>query len=162
RAARPVGHRAGGADRLPVRRAVRDGIRPVAGPARAGLRPGGSAVPGRPRGRGGGGARRGAPGRGPAGRPRAGGLGHRRPSAGAFPGVGGGGRRRVPRGEREGLVAGSVLDDAWMDEVDASRGALFTAEGLLMYLELTDVEQLLGVLARRFPGQRLVFDALPR
>jgi O-methyltransferase involved in polyketide biosynthesis len=68
----------------------------------------------------------------------------------------------LPRGERQDVVAGSALDEAWMDAVDPSRGLLITAQGLLMYLELDDVEGLLARLAGRFRGSAVVFDAVPR
>jgi hypothetical protein len=59
-------------------------------------------------------------------------------------------------------VAGSALDQAWMDAVDASRPVLITAQGLLMYLHERDVHALIGGAARRFPGQAMVFDTAPR
>jgi O-methyltransferase involved in polyketide biosynthesis len=68
----------------------------------------------------------------------------------------------LPLGPRQRMLATSVLDESWMGEVDASRGLLLTAQGLLMYLEIADVEWLVGVLARRFAGSALVFDAVPR
>jgi O-methyltransferase involved in polyketide biosynthesis len=64
--------------------------------------------------------------------------------------------------ERVRTVAGSALDEAWMDEVDSSRGVLITAQGLLMYFRPEDVYGLIGRCAERFPGSELVFDAIPR
>jgi O-methyltransferase involved in polyketide biosynthesis len=69
--------------------------------------------------------------------------------------------RLLDRGERQTLIAGSALDTDWMDEVDASRGLLITAQGLLMYFDFDDVERLVADCRRRFPGATLVFDAMP-
>jgi hypothetical protein len=46
--------------------------------------------------------------------------------------------------------------------VDGAAGVLLTAQGLLMYLEPRDVHGLVARCAERFPGGRLVFDAVPR
>lgn len=70
--------------------------------------------------------------------------------------------RLLPGSPRLRMVAGSVLDPAWMDAVDPDRGVLLTAEGLLMYLPPGRVRQLLADCAARFPGGALVFDAVPR
>jgi O-methyltransferase involved in polyketide biosynthesis len=67
----------------------------------------------------------------------------------------------LDRGERQTLIAGSALDGDWMDQVDASRGLLITAQGLLMYFGFDDVERLVADCRRRFPGATLVFDAMP-
>ena len=56
----------------------------------------------------------------------------------------------------------SALDPRWIDEVDASRGVLVTAQGLLMYLPLSEVARLIVTCARRLPGQGMVFDVAPR
>ncbi|MGZ4454040.1 MAG: class I SAM-dependent methyltransferase [Nocardioides sp.] len=71
-------------------------------------------------------------------------------------------RRLLPAHERRSQVDASVLDPAWLDTVDASRGVLFTAQGLLMYLERGEVHRLVSRLALRFPGGELVFDGVPR
>lgn len=71
-------------------------------------------------------------------------------------------RRLLPDGPRQRSVARSALDPGWMDEVDASRGVLLTAQGLLMYLQPEAVAGLLAACAERFPGATLVFDAVPR
>jgi O-methyltransferase involved in polyketide biosynthesis len=71
-------------------------------------------------------------------------------------------RRLLPACDRHRHLAGSALDFAWMDEVDASRGILVTAQGLLMYLEPAEVVRLISGLADRFPGGRFAFDCVPR
>ena len=70
--------------------------------------------------------------------------------------------RLLPASGRRRAVAGSALDARWMDEVDTSRGVLVTAQGLLMYFEQAEVHQLIASCARRFPGEAMVFDAVPR
>lgn len=64
--------------------------------------------------------------------------------------------------DRRRALAQSALDTSWMDAVDASRGVLVTAQGLLMYLRPPEVRGLLAACAARFPGGGLVFDAMPR
>jgi O-methyltransferase involved in polyketide biosynthesis len=70
--------------------------------------------------------------------------------------------RLVPESPRVDALACSALDTRWLDGVDASRGTLVTAQGLLMYLERDAVHRLLGTIAARLPGQALVFDVVPR
>ena len=71
-------------------------------------------------------------------------------------------RRLLPDGPRHRTIASSVLDEAWMDEVDPTRGVLLTAQGLLMYLDPPGVHRVIARCAARFPGAGLVFDAVPR
>jgi O-methyltransferase involved in polyketide biosynthesis len=70
--------------------------------------------------------------------------------------------RLLPSSPRLRTFAGSVLDKAWMDDVDPTRGVLLTAQGLLMYLQPGQVRRLIASCAERFPGGALVFDAVPR
>jgi O-methyltransferase involved in polyketide biosynthesis len=70
--------------------------------------------------------------------------------------------RLLPVEPRRRSIACSALDERWMDEIDASRGVLVTAQGLLMYFEPPDVHRLIASCAERFPGGALLFDALPR
>jgi methyltransferase (TIGR00027 family) len=64
-------------------------------------------------------------------------------------------------GGRHHLLATSVLDHGWMDEVGAHlpRPFLFVAEGVFMYLEERELRALLRALRERFPGSELLFDA---
>jgi O-methyltransferase involved in polyketide biosynthesis len=71
-------------------------------------------------------------------------------------------RTVLPAGSpRQRILGCSALDVRWMDEVDATRGVLITAQGLLMYLRPAEVHGLITACARRFPGAALVFDAIP-
>lgn len=72
-------------------------------------------------------------------------------------------RRELIGGEvpRYHLLACSVLESAWMDDMSAhgERPFLFLAEGVFMYFEEDQVRSLVLALRERFPGAELVFDA---
>jgi O-methyltransferase involved in polyketide biosynthesis len=72
-------------------------------------------------------------------------------------------RRKLVGGEgaHHHLLAGSVLDSAWLDTVSAfrQRPFLFLAEGGFMYFEEAQVKWLVLTLRDHFPGAELVFDA---
>lgn len=70
------------------------------------------------------------------------------------------GLRRKLYQERDGyrMLAASVTDEAWLDEVPADKPTLIIAEGLVMYLRETELRQLLRRLTGRFPCGELVFD----
>jgi O-methyltransferase involved in polyketide biosynthesis len=70
-------------------------------------------------------------------------------------------RRALLPHARQRIVGCSVLDPAWLDEVDGSAATLVTAQGLLMYLRPGDVHALVAGCAERFRGGALVFDAIP-
>lgn len=63
-------------------------------------------------------------------------------------------------GERELNIASNLNDFAWMDAIDGSDGAVFFAAGVFCYLTFDQARALTAELARRFPGGRLVFDAM--
>ena len=67
-------------------------------------------------------------------------------------------RQLLPETERYQMIASSVLDFGWMDELDGERPYLFLAEGLFMYLPLDDVKALVLALQDRFPGCELVCE----
>nr|WP_207386619.1 class I SAM-dependent methyltransferase [Protofrankia symbiont of Coriaria ruscifolia] len=74
-------------------------------------------------------------------------------------------RRLLPAPPRVQALACSALDERWMDEIDEidiSRGVLVTAQGLLMYLQPSEVHRLIAACAQRFPGGALLFDGVPR
>lgn len=63
--------------------------------------------------------------------------------------------------ERRTFLSSSVLDFEWCDHlgiVDPT-SILFVAEGVFYFLGQDGVEQVLGELARRFPGARVLFDS---
>jgi len=63
-------------------------------------------------------------------------------------------------GERYHLLAGSVLEDAWLEavKVHSKRPFLFLAENVLVYFTEDQVKSLVLRLRDRFPGSELVFD----
>ncbi|MEU6737893.1 class I SAM-dependent methyltransferase [Streptosporangium sandarakinum] len=60
------------------------------------------------------------------------------------------------------LVAASVTDPAWLEEVPADRPVLVVAEGLTMYLEENEGRALFRRVVDRFPSGRFVFDGFSR
>ena len=68
-------------------------------------------------------------------------------------------RRFFDDTERRRMVAGSVLDEDWMDVVAAEPGPyLFVAEGVLTYLPEDGVTRTLTRIGERFPGAMIAFD----
>ena len=68
----------------------------------------------------------------------------------------------LPAGERERNLACDLNDDAWMDAIDASDGAVFFAAGVFYYFKTEDVKKLFRKMAKRFPGAVLAFDSCNR
>ena len=64
--------------------------------------------------------------------------------------------------EQHQLISSSVLDFSWMDRIPKvpPENILFLAEGLLMYLKVSDVQQLINRMRSRFPGSTLLMDVL--
>ncbi len=72
-------------------------------------------------------------------------------------------RTLIPPGSREHLIEGSVTSGAWMNALAAERKpVLFIAEGVFCYLQELDLRRTFGILAERFPGSELAFDALTK
>jgi O-methyltransferase involved in polyketide biosynthesis len=58
-------------------------------------------------------------------------------------------------------LAGSVLDEAWMDQLTGDPAShIFIAEGLLYYLPRESVDRLLKTLRLRFAGSLILIDVL--
>lgn len=66
----------------------------------------------------------------------------------------------LPEVERERNIACDLNDFAWMDEIDGSQGAIFFAAGVFHYFTTEQIRAIVRVLDDRFPGSRLVFDAV--
>lgn len=62
--------------------------------------------------------------------------------------------------DREKNIACDLRDYSWMEEVDGSNGAIFFAAGVFHYFRKEEVKSLVLELSRKFPGGRLVFDAV--
>lgn len=60
---------------------------------------------------------------------------------------------------RERDLPACLTDHRWMDQVDAGGGLVAVASGVLYFLEVAQVAELVDAMARRFPGGRLVYDA---
>ena len=60
---------------------------------------------------------------------------------------------------RRQFIACSILDDTWMESIDAGEPVLFIAAGVLYYFTGAQVKALFSKLADRFPDSELVFDA---
>ena len=71
-------------------------------------------------------------------------------------------RSLLPDSPRHRILAGSALDDDWMEQVDPTHAVLISAQGLLMYFQPDDVHRLIERCGERFPGAVMLFDAMPR
>ncbi|QUQ71351.1 class I SAM-dependent methyltransferase [Kutzneria sp. CA-103260] len=58
------------------------------------------------------------------------------------------------------MIASSVTDSAWLDEIPTDKPGLIIAEGLLMYLRENEVRELLKRLTDHFPSGELIFDGV--
>ncbi len=65
----------------------------------------------------------------------------------------------LPTGEREKNLAFDLNDHSWMDQIDATDGAVFFAAGVLYYFRTAEVKKLFRAMAERFPGAVLAFDS---
>ena len=68
----------------------------------------------------------------------------------------------LPAGDREVTIGCDLNDYTWMDQIDASQGAVFFAAGVFYYFQTEAVKKLFRELANRFPGGVLVFDSCNR
>jgi methyltransferase (TIGR00027 family) len=69
-------------------------------------------------------------------------------------------RQLYDESERYRMIGSSVTDPQWLDDIPTGRPTLVVAEGLLMYLQESDVRQLLERVTNRFPSGELLFDTL--
>ncbi len=69
-------------------------------------------------------------------------------------------RRRFFKDQpRRKMIAASVLDKSWIDDVQATGGPYcFVSEAVIIYLNATNVESLVRRLVKHFPGSVLVSD----
>jgi O-methyltransferase involved in polyketide biosynthesis len=63
---------------------------------------------------------------------------------------------------RHRMIAHSVLDLSWLDDVSHDVPPLFVAEGLFMYLPEEGLRALMTAIADRFPGATILIEALSR
>ena len=65
----------------------------------------------------------------------------------------------LPAGELERNLACDLNDFSWMDEIEASHGAVFFAAGVFYYFKTEDMKKLFCAMAEHFPSGVIVFDA---
>ncbi len=65
-------------------------------------------------------------------------------------------------GKREVNLARDLNDFSWMNEIDASEGAVFFAAGVFYYFKTENIRKLFTAMAERFPGAVLAFDSCNR
>ncbi|WP_231366866.1 MULTISPECIES: class I SAM-dependent methyltransferase [Jonquetella] len=68
--------------------------------------------------------------------------------------------RLMPAEEREKNITADIKDCEWMNEVDGTNGVIFFAAGVFHYFETEKVKDLVLRLSKRYPGGRLIFDAV--
>lgn len=66
----------------------------------------------------------------------------------------------VPAGEREENIACDLNDFSWMDQIDASNGAVLYAAGVFHYFTTQQIKDMVVAMAEKFPGGKLVFDTV--
>lgn len=66
----------------------------------------------------------------------------------------------IPAGEREENIACDLNDFSWMDKINGKEGAVFYAAGVFHYFSFQQIKDMVIAMAERFPGGRLVFDAV--
>jgi O-methyltransferase involved in polyketide biosynthesis len=71
-------------------------------------------------------------------------------------------RRLLPLEPRQRLVASSVLDAGWLEQIDTAAEVLVTAQGLLMYLAPADVHALMASVTSQISRGALLFDAVSK
>ncbi|MEU1811533.1 class I SAM-dependent methyltransferase [Micromonospora aurantiaca (nom. illeg.)] len=72
-------------------------------------------------------------------------------------------RRFFADTERRTMLSGSVVDGAWLAEVqDRPAPYFFVAEAVLIYLDRADARTAVRQIASRFPGNQLAFDTWGR
>jgi O-methyltransferase involved in polyketide biosynthesis len=66
--------------------------------------------------------------------------------------------------ERAGyqMIASSVTEADWLNQIPADRPALVVAEGLMYYLKEEDVQSLVKRIVERFPSGQIMFDAISK
>jgi methyltransferase (TIGR00027 family) len=69
-------------------------------------------------------------------------------------------RRLYDDTERYRMIGSSVTDPQWLEQIPTGHPTLVVAEGLLMYLQESEVRQLLQRLTDRFDSGEMLFDTL--
>jgi O-methyltransferase involved in polyketide biosynthesis len=70
-------------------------------------------------------------------------------------------RQFFTESERYRFIGRSMLDPAWMDEIDdAGRPVLLIAEGVFMYFDEADLKRLCARMVERFPGAEMLVEVI--
>lgn len=69
-------------------------------------------------------------------------------------------RQFFSENERIRFISKSVLDSAWVSEINTSGRVVIIAEGLLMYFTEENVAYIFGLLANHFPEAHMFFDVI--
>ena len=68
----------------------------------------------------------------------------------------------LPAGEREVNLAADLNDFKWMEQIDATNGAVFYAAGVFYYFRTEDVKTMFLGMNQRYPGGVIAFDSCNR
>jgi len=71
-------------------------------------------------------------------------------------------RRKFFREDEANLIAKSILDFSWMDDVTEKENVLFIGEGLFMYLAEEDVKAIFKNIGSHFSHSYLAFNPVPK
>ena len=63
--------------------------------------------------------------------------------------------------ERHKMIAKSVFDYSWIDDINANEHVLIIAEGILMYLTEQEVKDIMSKLAAAFKGAEILLETTP-
>lgn len=70
-------------------------------------------------------------------------------------------KKFLPEGERNKLIAKSMFDFTWMDDIgDISKGLFIQVPGVLPYFSEQDVKHFLITISKRLKGAELIFDSV--
>ncbi|AKB37490.1 Tetracenomycin polyketide synthesis O-methyltransferase TcmP [Methanosarcina siciliae C2J] len=68
-------------------------------------------------------------------------------------------KQLLPETDRSTCIAKSFLDPSWCQDINTENGLFMIAGGLFRYFGETEVRQFFSLLADRFPGCEIVFEA---
>lgn len=66
----------------------------------------------------------------------------------------------IPAGDREQNIICDLNDHSWMEQIDAGEGVVLYAAGVFHYFTGQQIKDMVVAMADRFPGGKLVFDAV--
>lgn len=70
-------------------------------------------------------------------------------------------RRKVyAESEREHMIPGSILDEAWCESIPDNRPTIIVAEGLFMYFSQEQVKQILDIISDKFKYGYLIVELM--